>query len=122
MLDFINKPNLLYEHQFGFRPSHSTVFALIKLLDQITHAIDSKKQVCSIVIYFKKAFDTVDHNILLSKLNYMVFEVISKPTCTAIFSIERNLLHCLTAIPSSILSHMVIPRAQYSAQSYSYST
>jgi Reverse transcriptase (RNA-dependent DNA polymerase) len=68
MMQFINKHDLLFENQFGFRKHHSTELALIKLLDTITLALNSKKHVCSIVIDLKKAFDTVDHGILLSKL------------------------------------------------------
>jgi len=73
ILTFITKYNLLYDMQFGFRPNYSTEYALIKLLDNITQALDAKQKVCSIIIDFKKAFDTVDHNILLSKLYHYGF-------------------------------------------------
>ena len=49
---------------------HSTYHATIDLIDQISHAIDSKKYSIGIFLDLSKAFDTVDHNILLSKLSH----------------------------------------------------
>ena len=70
-MEFTSAKNLLYSDQFGFRKNHSTESALIKLVDSITEALDSKKSVCSVAIDLNKAFDTVDYQILCSKLfNY----------------------------------------------------
>ena len=44
--------------------------ALMEIIDCIKHLLDEKKYVVGIFIDFKKAFDTVDHNILLSKLDH----------------------------------------------------
>lgn len=65
---FITKNNILYSNQYGFRKSHSTDSALTNLLDKITEAQDKNEQVISIFVDLAKAFDTVDHKILLSKL------------------------------------------------------
>ena len=62
--------NLIYSLQFGFRQKHSTSRALIHLTDKITEQIDKVNFACGIVIDFQKAFDTVDHQILIQKLNY----------------------------------------------------
>lgn len=71
LLNFVNKHNILYNNQFGFRKNHCTEHALIKLVDTITEALDNNKVVCSVFIDLKKAFDTIDNNILIQKLyNY----------------------------------------------------
>ena len=67
--DFIDKQNILYKYQFGFRTNHGTDSALITLVDHIMSAIDSGNIVLGVFLDFKKAFDTVNHTILISKLN-----------------------------------------------------
>ena len=67
----MTKFNILYEYRFGFREGHSTTQALIEITDRIKTAIDKKDLTCGIFIDLTKAFDTVDHNILLQKMfNY----------------------------------------------------
>ena len=56
--------------QFGFRANHSTFHALISLTEDIRQALDNNYFACGIFIDFQKAFDTVDHNILLKKLEH----------------------------------------------------
>ena len=68
ILKFINKHNLLYRYQFGFRQDHSTFMALIILIDKITAALDNGDFTIAVLIDFRKAFDTIDHKILLDKL------------------------------------------------------
>jgi hypothetical protein len=69
--NFLNKHNLIYEKQFGFRPNHSTGSALIAFNEFITKAIDNGETPVSIFLDFSKAFDTIDHNILLMKLEHL---------------------------------------------------
>ena len=60
----------MFSHQFGFRQKYSTTHALIHLTDNIRHGIDKVNYACGIDVDFQKAFDTVDHHILLKKLEY----------------------------------------------------
>ena len=70
MIQFINKHKLLYKYQFGFRKDHSTYMALIILIDKISAALDKGDFTIAVLIDFRKAFDTVDHEILLHKLHH----------------------------------------------------
>ena len=68
-LEFLNKHKILNKFQFGFRKMHSTFMALITLLDNLRNALDSGNCAVGIFLDFQKAFDTVNHKILLGKLN-----------------------------------------------------
>ena len=68
LYSYMRSNNLLYNLQSGFRRSHSTETALVRLIDQLLLDMD-KDQVSGLVfIDYKKAFDLIDHDILLSKL------------------------------------------------------
>ena len=56
--------------QFGFRKKHSTIDTLISITEAIRIALDTGKFACGIFVDLQKAFDTVDHNILLRKLDH----------------------------------------------------
>ena len=66
--EFLEKYNCLYDLQFGFRSKHSTVHALTSITESIRSALDDSKFVCGIFVDLQKAFDTVNHTILLNKL------------------------------------------------------
>ena len=68
--NFLEKFNCLYKYQFGFRKSHSTNHALIEITEKIRKALDSRKFACGIFVDLQKAFDTVNHEILLKKLEH----------------------------------------------------
>ena len=67
---FIEKRDNLTSSQYGFRPSMSTSLALLELTEEITSALDHTKSTICVFIDLKKAFDTIDHGILLTKLNH----------------------------------------------------
>ena len=68
--NFLSVQQSFFEMQFGFREKHSTFHALASLTELVRESLDKNKFVCGIFIDLKKAFDTVDHKILLKKLEY----------------------------------------------------
>ena len=67
---FLESNKVLYDEQFGFRNKHSTAHALIEITKKIREVLDKKQFACGIFIDLQKAFDTVNHSILLNKLDY----------------------------------------------------
>ena len=65
---FLNSSEIIYKYQFGFRKHYSTNHALLSIVEQIRNSLDKKMFTCGIFIDLEKAFDTVNHQILLSKL------------------------------------------------------
>ena len=70
--DHFTSRNLYYDGQYGFREKHSssTQLAVLELIDRITHELDLGNTPINIYIDLSKAFDTLDHNILISKLQH----------------------------------------------------
>ena len=67
---FLEDFQCIYSLQFGFRKKHSTNHALIEITETIRQALDNKKHVCGVFVDLQKAFDTVNHDILISKLEH----------------------------------------------------
>ena len=70
LYNFLSIHNCIYNLQFSFRRNHSTGHVLLSLTEEIRHALDNNSFACELFIDLQKAFDTVDHKILLHKLNY----------------------------------------------------
>ena len=67
---FLTKHKILYSYQFGFHENHSTSLALIEIVDNIRQSIEDGNYTLGIYLDLTKAFDTVDHTILLRKLQH----------------------------------------------------
>ena len=80
------KNNLLTIEQYGFRRGHSTELAAIQLVDCLTKQMDLGNVSIYIYINLSKAFDTLDHTILLDKLNYYGIMYCMKFLCSKLTS------------------------------------
>ena len=93
---FLNKNNFIYNLQFGFRQQYFTSHALINITENIRRAIDDENKDCGAFLDLLKSFDTVDHQILLAKLNLYGIRGISNdwfksylPNCNQYVSINE---------------------------------
>ena len=68
LISFLEDNCILSDHQFGFRKQHSTTHVVTDVYSQISNYLDNKQHTCVILLDFKKAFDTVNHQILLQKM------------------------------------------------------
>ena len=69
LYSFLEKNSLLFERQYGLCNKLSTNHALIDITSKIQTACDKGIFACGVYVNFKKAFDTVNHEFLIVKLN-----------------------------------------------------
>ena len=74
---------MLFQGQFSFRSNHSTDFAILSIIDKVQQAIDQGDLSCDIFLDFSRAFDSVDHAILIEKLDFYGIRGIAKDWFTS---------------------------------------
>ena len=70
LYNYFKSNKLFYDNQYGFRDEHSTELASLELIDRILKDLDAKNNPITVFMDLSKAFDTLDHNILIHKLKY----------------------------------------------------
>ena len=70
MYAYFETNGLFYGSQYGFRKRHSTEFAALELVDKLLNMMDKGQVPLGIFLDLSKAFDTLDHNILIKKLEF----------------------------------------------------
>ena len=70
LIGYLEKYDILFKHQFGFQKGKSTEHVILDVYSNITEAIEKHEKACTLFLHFAKAFDTVNHEILLGKLQY----------------------------------------------------
>ena len=79
LIKFLKKHNITYNKQYGFQKNKLTTLAILDLYSKIIKALDNGNYACSVLLDFIKAFDTVNHEILIKKLeNYDVRGISNK--------------------------------------------
>jgi retron-type reverse transcriptase len=70
LYNYVETKKILSKHQYGFRRNRSTEHAFLELTDKISKAMDESKHTMGIFLDLSKAFDTVNFEILLEKLQH----------------------------------------------------
>ena len=79
LVTFLEQQKIIFPQQYGFQKNKSTTIAVLNLYTKLMHALDKGDYACSVFLDFAKAFDTVNHNILLKKLeNYGIRGIANK--------------------------------------------
>ena len=73
LCSFLSQVHFFHQYQFGFRKKHSTSNALTVMVEHVVKAFEEKKYTLGVFLDLSKAFDTIDHNILLHKLHHYGF-------------------------------------------------
>ena len=81
IIDYFDTNPLLYQGQYGYRAEHSCELAALELMDRITQSLVTGKDPFCVFLDLSKAFDTLDHTILLEKLEFYGFNDISIKLC-----------------------------------------
>ena len=90
LYDFIENSGKFYDKQFGFRKKYSTNHALLSIVEGIREKLDNKTFVCGVFIDLEKAFDTVNHQILIQKLEHYGIRGIANQWFSSYLSSRRQ--------------------------------
>ena len=99
LINYSNKLELLSNSQYGFRKGHSTALALIDLYDRISSAIDRCEFSIGVFLDLSTAFDTVDHSILLDKLEHYGIRGLALHWVKVILPVGYNLMNFMATLP-----------------------
>ena len=107
--EYLENNTLLNSSQYGFRSGHSTDYAALELIDRLITQMDRNDVPINIYLDLSKAFDTIDHFILIDKLKYYGISEASslllknyladRKQCTEINNVRSNTLSITTGVP-----------------------
>ncbi len=109
LTQYLNYYNILSSNQSGFRKGHSTTTATLKVLNDIVESLDNKQHCACLFIDLSKAFDTVDHNILLDRLRWVGLSehvilwftayLKGRTQCVQVEGVRSDLLEVVKGVP-----------------------
>ena len=110
LTEHFRNANLFYESQYGFRTSHSTELAALELMNRNILAMDQNKKPINIFMDLSKAFDTLDHPILMEKLKYYGIQGTALKLFESYLSNRRQLIDFDTNFSDELPIQMGVPQ------------
>ena len=121
-MSFVENHHILIDGKYGFRSNHSTSLALTEFVKKVSSAIDKQEGTIGVFIDLKKAFDTVNHKILLSKLQCYGIRGLALDWIKSCLA-NRSHYVCYNNSNSELKNIMCTPhKGQYWAQYYLFYT
>ena len=109
LIKFLDKFNIISDNQYGFRASHSTNHAIANICEKIRHNVDTNEHTVSIFLDLSKAFDCVNHQILIDKLrhygirgvalNFLKSYLSDRTQFTIVNGISSDILNIICGVP-----------------------
>ena len=112
--DFLNSNNLISSKQFGFRPKLSTTSALTSFADEVLLHMESGELCGAVFLDLTKAFDTVDHKILLSKLSAIGVSPSTLQWFKSYLSHRKQRTACSDAVSDPLPMTFGVPQGSHS--------
>jgi len=95
--NYFEDNNLFFENQYGFRKAHSTELACLHLVEKSIWSLENNQIPFNIYVDLRKAFDTIDHEILLSKLDYYGIKNMALDLLRSYLTNRKQFVQCETA-------------------------
>ena len=108
--DFISKHSIISNKQFGFLKNTSTETAICNFTEYVYDSLDSHDITCNIFIDFKKAFDTINHSILIKKLELYGIRGLALDLLTDYLKNRKHCVRIGTTFSSTRISNIGVPQ------------
>ena len=122
LTEHLDKNNILHQNQYGFRKNHSTELSSLYLVDYIYYTMDANEIPLNVYIDLSKAFDSLNHKILPSKLKFYVVTSLSLDLLYSYLSNRKQCMLYNNTFSDFIDIKQGVPQGQFWDHSCSQST
>jgi hypothetical protein len=110
LINFLMRNNVIIANQFGFRENSNTSFAIIDMVENIIESLSDNKIPVGVFIDLQKAFDTIDHSILLDKLSYYGIRGVALKWIQSYLTNRKHFVYCNGTISENLDISIGVPQ------------